>query len=543
MSELMAQTAPADSKSAVPPITIRRAPGIGGFASQNVPIPDPNTLLLMHFDSGNGSTLFVDSSSYANAANSVNSYFGAISTPGGTQTTAQAKFGVSSFLNNNNAADGGNAFNNVQIPITAGGALDLTRLSSWTIEFWYYPTSVTDGDAIFSFAYNNATPSPLFVVLVDNSGDMFINPNPSSGFPASGLATSLVANVWQHIAIVYDGANLNTYLNGVFQLSAAVVGPIYQPPLLATGYGLYLGQGPFSGGPKTQSYLDEFRISNGALYTTNFTPQTAPFVAASGGTSLAYLPVRGINKMQGVVYTVIGATLYTLADDGNDTGTLTAIATGILGEGFVRMTNNTACLVILIPGTKICYTYSLVGGFQLLTAPGFTDFGAIDCNFCDSYIVFLALNGREFFNDDGQIVSGQGQITFNSGSVFPREFGTDLFVGMAVDHREVLLLGQLTSEGYLNAGNAVGDPFNSAPDSFIELGALPGTAYCIANQDQSVFWVANDKTVRRRNGQTPQRVSNSGIEAILEHADFTGSYALTPSVGGHATWALMLPAL
>ena len=48
--------------------------------------------------------------------------------------------------------------------------------------------------------------------------------------------------------------------------------------------------------------------------------------------------------------------------------------------------------------------------------------------------------------------------------------------------------------------------------------------------------------MRRRSGQTPQRVSNSGIEAILEHADFTGSYALTPSVGGHATWVLVLPA-
>lgn len=251
------------------------------------------------------------------------------------------------------------------------------------------------------------------------------------------------------------------------------------------------------------------------------------------------LPVRGMWEMSNVVYAVIGNSLYTLSS----TGTLTQIATGIGGTGFVRMTDNYACLVILVPNSYTCYTYCPNGGgFQQLTASTFLFYGAVDCWFCDSYICFLSLDGRTFYNDDGQIVSGQNQITFNNGAVFPREYGTDAFVGFCIDHREPVFLGLRTSEGFINVGTPTGSPFSAAPDSFIQLGCHPDAAYSIALQDQAFFWVASDKTVRRRNGQTPIRVSNSGIEAILESADLTGSYALTPTIVGHPLWIYTMPA-
>lgn len=340
-------------------------------------------------------------------------------------------------------------------------------------------------------------------------------------------------------------------------------------------------------------------------------------------------PVRGMWTMQGVLYAVQGPTLYSI----DQTGIMTQIGTGIPGNSFVRMTDNTACLIILVPNSKTCYTYcpnatlpvtlvnvnitgiggefscnsttlyvgqqltvagnnvgtgtitgysnptiyqvidtdgattftldtlvgnpivttagttvglsfTTIGGppFQQLTDATFLQFGAIDLHFVDSYIVFLAQNGREFYNDDGQIVSGQNQITFNTDGIFPREFGTDLFVGMGVDHREITLFGLWTSEGYLNVGNPVGTPFSTAPQSFVELGCHPQGAYSINLQDQALIWVANDKTVRRKSGQTPQRISNSGIENILEHADLTGSYALTPNIAGHPLWVFVMPA-
>ncbi len=256
---------------------------------------------------------------------------------------------------------------------------------------------------------------------------------------------------------------------------------------------------------------------------------------ASDGTSNA---VRGLWTMQGILYAVIGPTLYKVSQS----GTLTKLGTGIAGgQSIVRMTDNTACLVILVPNL-VSYTYcpnaSGQPNFQQLNTP----FAAVDCHFLDSYVCFLASGGRLFFNDDGQIVSGQNQITFTTNATFPREFGTDLFVGMGVDHREITNFGLLTSEGYINVGNPIGTPFSTAPQSFIEMGCHPDAPYSVALQDQALFWVGNDKTVRRKNGQTPTRVSNSGIEAILEHANLQGSYALTPNIAGHPCWVFVMPA-
>lgn len=258
---------------------------------------------------------------------------------------------------------------------------------------------------------------------------------------------------------------------------------------------------------------------------------------ASNGTNDA---VRGASMMQGVQYVVIGAILYSITA----TGLLTSVGTGIAGTGFVRMMNNTNCLFILVPNSTTAYTYcpALPTPFAAFTDPTFLSYGAIDIGYVDTYFVFLMTNGRGFYNDDGVLVSGTGPPTFTTAAVFLREFGTDPFVGMAIDHRETLCLGRKTSEGYVDAGIQTGSPFQSAPDAYMEIGCHPNAAYSIALQDQSVFWVAQDRTVRRRNGQTPTRVSNSAIEEILEKANLAGSYALTPTIGGHPLWVYTMPA-
>jgi len=256
---------------------------------------------------------------------------------------------------------------------------------------------------------------------------------------------------------------------------------------------------------------------------------------------------RGLHTMGAATYAVIGANLYAMSA----TGALLLLGSGIPGTGFVRMADNGQCLFILIPGTSIAYTFcpnavAPAPLFALFTDPTFLSYGALDVWFVDSYLVFLALNGLEFYNDDGQLISGTGVPTFTTFGVFPREFGTDLLWGMCVDHREVLVFGALTSEGYMNVGTATGSsagsPFGSAPNSFMQIGVHPLAGYTVALQDQSVFWVANDLTVRRRNGQTPTRVSNHGIEAVLEKANLAGCYALTPTIGGHPLWVLTMPA-
>lgn len=269
--------------------------------------------------------------------------------------------------------------------------------------------------------------------------------------------------------------------------------------------------------------------------------------------------IRGMWEMAGVVYAVIGFDLFTVSAAGAFS-IVPGSSSNITGTGFVRMTDNGACLVILVPGTDICYTYtpnSGGGGFQQLTNAFFLNLGgAIDCWYVDTFIVFLANNNGgngayTFFNDDGRQFSGNAQISFTTAASFSRQFGTDPFFGMGVDHREVLMFGSRSSEGFVNTGNAVGSPFSAAPDTYMPYGVHPACAFTIANQDNSFMWVANDLTVRRREGQTPVRISTAAIEGILLNANkqgnLVGAYALSspagcPTWAGHPFYILTLPA-
>jgi hypothetical protein len=264
-------------------------------------------------------------------------------------------------------------------------------------------------------------------------------------------------------------------------------------------------------------------------------------------------PVRGYWEMAGQVYVVAGSTLYMLSAAGNAVAVIGSAGT-LSGNSFVRMTDNGACLVVLVPGTDICYTYTPFtggGGYQPLTNAFFLGLGgAIDCWFVDTYIVFLANNNGgqgsyTFFNDDGRQFSGPAQISFTTAASVSRQFGTDPFYGMCIDHREALFFGSRTTEGYVDTGNPIGSPFTSAPDTYMPYGMHPSCAYSIALQDNSPFWVCNDLTVRRRQGQTPVRVSNPYIEYQLAIANqnglLLGCYAMAPTWNGHPFYVLTVP--
>jgi hypothetical protein len=282
-----------------------------------------------------------------------------------------------------------------------------------------------------------------------------------------------------------------------------------------------------------------------------------PGITGIANTNIPGDSVRGMWEMAGTQYAVIGSNFYSVTFNPVTLATVLSKLNGsipITGNGFVKMTDNGACLVILQPGTTNCWTYTPFsggGGFQTLTATFFQNLGgAIDCWYVDTFIVFLANNNGgagsyTFFNDDGRQVSGNAQITFTTAASFSRQFGTDPFYGICVDHRQLLLFGSRSTEGFVNTGNAVGTPFSAAADTYMPYGVSIYGAYTIALQDNTAFWLCNDLSIRRREGQTPARISNPGIEAILQQANqanqLTGAYAMTPTWHGHPMYILTIP--
>lgn len=274
-------------------------------------------------------------------------------------------------------------------------------------------------------------------------------------------------------------------------------------------------------------------------------PGITPYATANVGV------VRGMWQMGQIIYVVIGSGLYQLnyGGPGANAGSLTLLASGIAySNQFVRMTDNGFCLVIVIPQQRLGYTYTAGAGLQPISASLYTTYGAFDCAYVDTFIAFIGFNGEAVFTDDGQAASGTGPITFNTGSLIAlRELGTDLYNGFVIDHREMLGFGLKTSDGYLNVGNSVGSPLGQAPNSYMPIGIHLNGTYSVAIQDQSVFWLANDATIRRRSGQTPVKVSDPGIDEILSEAAAAGSlvgcYALAFTMSGHLIYSLTIPML
>jgi len=256
----------------------------------------------------------------------------------------------------------------------------------------------------------------------------------------------------------------------------------------------------------------------------------APFAAQDG----ANTRVRGQLVMGGVLYAVAGSKLFEVADDGqvDDRGT-------IPGTELVSMAcNPVGDLVIVVPETGLAYSWSdqtpSTDAAQI-TDGVFLGFGGVgDVAYIDGYFIFRVLDSARFFN------SGINALTFNALDVATAEGAPDNLVGMIADHRDLILPGSTTMEVWYNAANDTGSPFSRSPDGFIEMGCAAGRA--ITKQDNSVFWLANDKTIRRLQGTSGVKVSNYGIDGIIGSlAVISDAYAFSYVQDGHLMAAFTFP--
>ena len=144
----------------------------------------------------------------------------------------------------------------------------------FTIEFWVYSSSASQNILFNSTTSNNwAVIFYLQSVYWQYNGSNILN-----------TSSSVQLNAWNHVALARSSSTLTIYINGVSGASATVSTSIPTP----TG-SKYIGPG--SGGTGTY-YLSNVRIVKGtAVYTSAFTPPTAP-VTAITNTSLL---VNGTN--------------------------------------------------------------------------------------------------------------------------------------------------------------------------------------------------------------------------------------------------------
>jgi hypothetical protein len=147
----------------------------------------------------------------------------------------------------------------------------------FTIEAWVYLTSTAGAN--------------IFQDETTNSYQFYVNTSSKLEFTVSGVAViatssaSIVANQWNHVAVVREGTGSNQvklYINGGQDGSGTSATSIVNS---ATNYIGRTGTGT----RQLNGYLSDLRIVKGtAVYTGNFTPPTAPLTATqSAGTNIA----------------------------------------------------------------------------------------------------------------------------------------------------------------------------------------------------------------------------------------------------------------
>lgn len=236
----------------------------------------PTVALLLHMDGTNGSTSFPDSS--GNGLNAVAS--GSVSV-----STSDFEFptGSASFTNTQTGA--------LAIPFTVGGPLDIS-IGDFTIEFWINAPAQLNFSSLLRFVMPGGASSNGPALLLDSpgsggAGTLQITAEGDGSWTGSIISGTFPVNTWTHVAFVLDTASnlTNIYIGGVLTTSL----PGWGHASMASNNGgvLNIGHAAFvDGGQGFQGFIDEFRLSRIAVYTSNFTPPTAPF--SDGGVATDY---------------------------------------------------------------------------------------------------------------------------------------------------------------------------------------------------------------------------------------------------------------
>jgi Concanavalin A-like lectin/glucanases superfamily len=200
-----------------------------------------NTVLLLHGDGTNGSTIVPDSA---------RAHVMACVTGAGISTT-QKKFGTGSM-----SIPAGTA-------ITSPDQPDLQLAADFTIEMFVNLSDTSAESMLCSKSVGS---------YFDHLNGQFYISLGTANVKLMIVTSGLVAGTWAHVALTRSGTTVTLWVNGVSigtATSSLAWGPTADP--------LYVGGYAGISSISLKGFIDEFRISKIARYTAPFTPPSAPF--------------------------------------------------------------------------------------------------------------------------------------------------------------------------------------------------------------------------------------------------------------------------
>lgn len=236
-------------------------------------------------------------------------------------------------------------------------------------------------------------------------------------------------------------------------------------------------------------------------------------------------PGRGMHPMRDVLYALSGATFYRIV------GRIAQSIGTIPGTDRAFMADNGTQLAIITTAGGWIYE---AGSLTKITDDDFTTRNPGPCAFLDNYLLVVDRGTGQFFSSDLADFSNFIGTDFATAEAHP-----DNVITLEVDHRMALLLGTQSGELWENVGGS-GFAFQRISNGVFELGVVSETG--VGKQDNSVFWVANDLTLRRLTGNTPTRVSQHGMERAMRRYSRVDDVQLFPyTVDGHLCMIVNFP--
>lgn len=261
------------------------------------------------------------------------------------------------------------------------------------------------------------------------------------------------------------------------------------------------------------------------LFTERQPPEAKsqiPIFGAPGLTLVSDIgtgPIRGMWRMQDVLFVVSGPDLYEVGSGGMGAFR----GTGIFGTSNVSMADNGKQLCIVNGVSGWIYTPATTT-FTPITSPNFNP--AKTVTFFDGYFVFDHVGTNQFF------ISGiYDGLTYSGLDFASAESSPDFVVGTTQNLEFLFIFCEQHIELWYDAGGS-SFPFQRYAGGVIPRGCIAPLS--LIKQDNAVFFLGNDKVFYRMQGNVPIRVSTHPVEhAFAQYSDISQAFCFTYTLEGH----------
>jgi hypothetical protein len=367
----------------------------------------------------------------------------------------------------------------------------------------------------YVYVFNNVLTPTMIGELNTSTGRVTISDNGINAYIVDGTYryTWRIATV---TAAVFTGVVSGTTLTVTSIKSGTLavgqhffaVGALQETVITALGSG--------SGGTGTYTLGLSQTIASSQMYTSS---PGAVVTAAISGTTLTVASVASGTLYVGQTIQGAGITTQTI---------ITALGTGTGGAGTYTVNNSQTIASITMYALNWTVLPSSDGAFT----------GGETCDIVDNYFVYNRPASQQW-GASGVLSPISGNTSFSS-----KDGSPDNLVALIVDHREVYLMGENSSEVWTDVGGNP-FPFQRIPGTNTQHGIA--AKFSVARFGDSFCYVSRNNRgqaqIMQMKGYVPTRISNHAVENSITNQYVDDAIAWTYQLEGHECYVVSFPTL